>query len=86
MCLACEQDAIWLAYLDSRGLLKPDDPAAVDELFAAFPVQPLPVKREWDAPTPEAPANASPKSASPKSAAPKPAAKNPFSCDDPTAE
>ena len=86
MCLACEQDAIWLAYLDSQGLLKPDDPAAVDELFSAFPVQPLPVKREWDAPTPEAPANASPKSASPKSAAPKPAAKNPFSCDDPTAE
>ncbi len=79
MCLACEQDAIWLAYLDSQGLLKPDDPAAVEELFAAFPVQPLPVKREWDAPTPEAPANISP--------APKPAAeKNPFSCDDPTAE
>jgi len=53
MCLACEQDAIWLAYLDSQGLLKPDDPAAVDELFSAFPVQPLPVKREWDAPTPK---------------------------------
>jgi hypothetical protein len=90
MCLACEQDAIWLAYLDSQGLLKPDDPAAVEELFAAFPVQPLPVKREWDAPTPEAPASASPRSASPKSTAPKPATKkptnNPFSCDDPTAE
>jgi hypothetical protein len=91
MCLACEQDAIWLAYLDSQGLLKPDDPAAVDELFAAFPVQPLPVKREWDAPTPEAPANASPNSASPNSASPKsaaakPAVTNPFSCDDPTAE
>ena len=81
MCLACEQDAIWLAYLDSQGLLKDDDPAAVEELFAAFPVKPLPVKREWDAPTPEAPADALP-----KSAAPKPAEKNPFSCDDPTAE
>jgi hypothetical protein len=86
MCLACEQDAIWLAYLDSQGLLKPDDPAAVDELFSAFPVQPLPVKLlpvkpEWDAPTPEAPADAAP-----KSAAPKPAPTNPFSCDDPTAE
>jgi hypothetical protein len=44
-------------------------------------VQPLPVKREWDAPTPEAPAEALS-----KSAAPKPAEKNPFSCDDPTAE
>jgi len=91
MCLACEQDAIWFAYLESQGLLKPDDPAAVEQLFAAFPVQPLPVKREWNAPTPEAPADippksVSPKSASPKSAAPKPAAKNPFSCDDPTAE
>jgi hypothetical protein len=76
MCLACEQDAIWLAYLDSQGLLKPDDPAAVEELFSAFPVQPLPVKPEWDAPTPETPAGSSPK----------PAEINPFSCDDPTAE
>jgi len=75
MCLACEQDAIWLAYLESQGLLKPDDPEAVDALFNAFPVQPLPVQAGWDAPTPEAPAK-------PK----KQAAKNPFSCDDPTAE
>lgn len=81
MCLACEQDAIWLAYLDGQGLLKPDDPAAVDELFSAFPVQPLPVKPEWDAPTPEAPADAVPKPATAK-----PAPTNPFSCDDPTAE
>jgi hypothetical protein len=80
MCLACEQDAIWLAYLDSQGLLKEDDPAAVEKLFAAFPVQPLPVKREWDAPTPEAPG------AAPKPAPSTPAADNPFSCDDPTAE
>jgi hypothetical protein len=74
MCLACEQDAIWLAYLESRGLLKPDDPAAVEALFSAFPVQPLPVQTDWDAPTPEAPGDT----------APNPAAKNPFSCDDPT--
>ena len=74
MCLACEQDAIWLAYLESKGLLKGDDPAAIDALFSAFPVQPLPVQAEWDAPTPEAPAEA----------AEKPAAGNPFSCDDPT--
>jgi len=76
MCMACEQDAMWLAYLDSQGLLKPDDPAAVDALFANFPVQPLPAQAEWDAPTPEAPIKS----------APKPAADNPFSCDDPTAE
>ena len=75
MCWACEQDAIWLAYLESQGLLQPDDPAAVDALFAKFPPQPLPMQREWDAPTPEAPA----------ADVPKPAAKNPFSCDDPTA-
>jgi hypothetical protein len=43
----------------------------VEKLFADFPVQPLPVQADWDAPTPEAPDT-------------KPAAKNPFSCDDPT--
>jgi hypothetical protein len=75
MCLACEQDAIWLAYLESRGLLNPDDPAALEEFFSAFPVQPLPAQSDdWDKPTPEAPS----------SETPAPAAKNPFSCDDPT--
>jgi hypothetical protein len=69
MCLACEQDAIWLAYLESRGLLNPDDPAAVEALFSAFPVQPLPVQGPQDEQPEEAPA---------KTAA------NPFSCDDPT--
>jgi hypothetical protein len=71
MCLACEQDAIWLAYLESQGLLKPDDPAAVEALFGAFPVQPLPMQpAEGEQPV-DAPAKA---------------AKNQFSCDDPTAE
>jgi hypothetical protein len=74
MCLACEQDVIWLAYLESQGLLTPDDPAAVDALFSAFPEQPLPVQPDWDRPTPEAPAKAAPKAAP----------NNPFSCDDPT--
>ena len=69
MCLACEQDAIWLAYLESRGLLKPDDPAAVDALFASFPVQPLPTQQAEE----QLPADA-----------PKQAPQNPFSCDDPT--
>lgn len=76
MCLACEQDAIWLAYLESQGLLEPDDPAAVEALFAEFPNRPLPMQADWDQPTPEAP---------PKTA-PRPAVKNPFTCDDPTAE
>jgi len=76
MCLACEQDAIWLAYLESRGLLDPDDPAAVEKLFAGFPVQPLPVQVEQgeQGEQGEQPENAPPQ-----------AAKNPFSCDDPTA-
>ena len=70
MCLACEQDAIWLAYLESQGLLKPDDPVAVEALFAGFPVRPLsfksdPVEAERDAPA---------------------ASENPFSCDNPAAE
>jgi hypothetical protein len=46
MCLACEQDAMWLAYLESQGLLQPDDPAAVEALFAGFPMQPLPLRSE----------------------------------------
>jgi len=74
MCLACEQDAIWLAYLESQGLLKPDDPEAVDALFSAFPVQPLSVQAEEAGPQADAPATAAPSNI-----------KNPFSCDDPTA-
>lgn len=73
MCLACEQDAIWFAYLESRGLVQPDDPAAVDALFSAFPVQPLPVQGEADAPQRSAKNDLK-------------TARNPFSCDDPTAE
>ncbi|MGC2123295.1 MAG: hypothetical protein WA652_10620 [Xanthobacteraceae bacterium] len=86
MCLACEQDAIWLAYLDSQGLMQPDDPAAVDALFASFPVQQLPAQADWDKPTPEAPAKAATDKPAAKKAVPKSATKNSFSCDDPTAE
>ncbi len=72
MCLACEQDAIWFAYLESRGLLKADDPAAVEALFGAFPVQPLPMQEKNEQTSNELSA--------------KVAKSNPFSCDDPTAE
>jgi hypothetical protein len=75
MCLACEQDAIWLAYLESQGLLKPDDPAAVDALFSAFPVQPLPLQTEGS----EQQTDDSAKVTGDKKN------KNRFSCDDPTA-
>lgn len=60
MCLACEQDDIWLAYLESRGLLQPDDPAAVDALFGAFPVQPLPRQQAADEPAAAPPAAENP--------------------------
>jgi len=86
MCFACEQDAIWLAYLDSQGLLAPDDPAAVDALFAEFPVRTLPVQADWDKPTPEAPVVSEPAKIAPAKTAPSLSARNPFSCDDPTAE
>jgi hypothetical protein len=46
MCWACEQDAIWLAYLENQGLLQPDDPQAVEALFGTFPVQPVPLQGE----------------------------------------
>ena len=74
MCLACEQDAIWLAYLESQGLLKPDDPEAVEALFSAFPMQPLPVQGEDGERRVDAPAGGANIDN-----------KNPFSCDDPTA-
>lgn len=77
MCLACEQDSIWLAYLESRGLLKPEDPAAVDALFGAFPVQPLPVQEHQGEEPVETPAD---------NVSGEISQKNPFSCDDPTAE
>jgi hypothetical protein len=71
MCLACEEDAIWLAYLESRGLLSRDDPEAAAALFAEFPVQPVPAQGEGAEPKPEQTT--------------KPAQNNPFTCDDPTA-
>jgi len=73
MCLACEQDAIWLAYLESQGLLQPDHPAAVEALFAGFPVQPLPVRSEIGV-------KAQDRASSVDNSA---AEQNPFFCDDP---
>jgi hypothetical protein len=69
MCLACEEDTFWLAYLQGREPLQAEDPAAVAKLFAAFPVQPLPMQQK---PREEA---------APSGAA---ANTGTFSCDDPT--
>jgi hypothetical protein len=71
MCFACEQDAVWIAYLESRGLLRPDDAASVDALFDQFPVQSLPLQQPRAEPVENVPA--------------KPPARA-FSCDDPTTE
>jgi hypothetical protein len=73
MCLACEQDAIWLAYLESQGLLQPDDPAAVEALFAGFPVQLVPVQSEAGVKV-QGPASSTGRAA---------AEQNPFFCDNP---
>jgi hypothetical protein len=75
MCLACEQDAIWLAYLESQGLLKPDDPEAVDALFSAFPVQLVPLQTEGSQQQTDDSAKVVGDVKN----------KNPFSCDDPMA-
>ena len=77
MCLACEQDAMWIAYLESQGLLKDDDPAAVEALFGAFPVQPLPFQAGEAEQQKSSLAEAASKNTD--------GANNPFSCDDPTA-
>ncbi len=42
MCIACEQDFMWLAYLESRGLIAPDNPAMTRDPFAALPAEPTP--------------------------------------------
>jgi len=70
MCIACEQDAMWFAYLQRKGLITPDG-YLVEEpplLFAAEPAEPAPEQEQKK----EAAAN-------------EPAENNKFSCDDPTA-
>jgi hypothetical protein len=81
MCFACEQDAIWRAYLQTRGLRKPGDPAAAEALFAAFPVPPPPlppVQQEQGERAVTVPFKISERKEQ--------RGKNSFSCDDPTAE
>jgi hypothetical protein len=75
MCLACEQDAIWLAYLETQDLVQPDDPAAAEALFAGFPVQPLPVRSQTSG-----------KESGTSSTSAPATEQNPFFCDDPKAE
>jgi hypothetical protein len=75
MCLACEQDAMWLAYLRRKGLITPDG-YLVEEPPSLFDPVETPAVAEA-APAPEAAKDAT---------AAEPAAKSSFSCDDPTAQ
>jgi len=71
MCIACEQDAMWFAYLQRKGLITPDG-YLVEEpplLFAAEPAEPAPESK---------------KEGATNEPADEPAEKNKFSCDDPT--
>ena len=40
MCIACEQELMWLAYLESRNLNSPDSPVKMRSPFADFPGKP----------------------------------------------
>jgi len=71
MCIACEQDAMWFAYLQRKGLITPDGYLVEQppSLFAADPVEPTSVPEEGK-----------------REAPPAPTEKDKFSCADPTAE
>jgi len=70
MCIACEQDAMWFAYLQRKGLITPDGYLVEQppSLFAADPVEPSAFPEEMKQ---EAPSS--------------PTAKNKLSSDDPAA-
>lgn len=42
MCIACQQEFMWLAYLESRGLNASDSPAMARSPFASFSGKPSP--------------------------------------------
>ena len=45
MCIACEQDAMWFAYLERKGLITPDGYplGQAPSVFAAEPAAPAPI-------------------------------------------
>jgi hypothetical protein len=71
MCLACEQDAMWFAYLQRKGLITPDGYLIEQPPSLVDPVE-------------TAPAPASEQKA--EQNAKEPADKSGFSCDDPAAQ
>ncbi|MGD0418377.1 MAG: hypothetical protein ABSA68_02165 [Xanthobacteraceae bacterium] len=69
MCIACEQDAMWFAYLQRKGLITPDGYLVEEPPFLAGSIEPSPALEEKKK----------------EENARDPAQKDLFSCDDPTA-
>lgn len=80
MCLACEQDAMWFAYLRRRGLITPDGYLVENPPFP-FAADPLPPQQPAEQAVQEA---AAPEKVSEQDA--REGANKTFSCDDPSAE
>jgi hypothetical protein len=75
MCLACEQDAMWFAYLQRKGLITPDGYLIEQPPTLVDPVE--------TAPAPASEHNAEQNA---EQNAKEPADKSGFSCDDPAAQ
>jgi hypothetical protein len=67
MCLACEQDAMWFAYLQRKGLITPDGYLVEEPPFLTGPAESTAVEEEKKK----------------KENASDPGQKDLFSCDDP---
>jgi hypothetical protein len=76
MCLACEQDAMWFAYLRRKGLITEDGYLVEEPPFLAGPVDETAVQ--------SVPADGAVEQKKPDGEA-KPDRKTDFSCDDPAA-
>lgn len=59
MCIACEQDALWFAYLQKRGLITPDGYLVEQPPFLADPIKSVPAQDEKKQDSAAAPAEKS---------------------------
>jgi len=75
MCLACEQDAMWFAYLQRKGLITPDGYLVEQPPSLVDPVQ-----------SDAAPAREQSQEQTTEQTAKQPADKSGFFCDDPAAQ
>ncbi len=72
MCIACEQDALWFAYLQRRGLITPEGYLVEQPPFLADPIESEPAQAAAKAQDEKKPDSATVS-----------AEKSEFSCDDP---